>query len=225
MAVRRPTEGTMANGEPVGPAQEYATLREELLQAKRYVFERPLLIVGLALAGLNAAGGAYLPLLTFLLAGLLLFNFWFTVNRLFSASRIVAYIQLELEEKAYGGWSGWETSLRFYRKWLKQNAGRAKEIIDRDLDREAVPDALMYYPPIFQIHLGLMCLGGIAAAGVTASRLNALSVVGLLGTLSLLAVFLSYCARYKPARMRLLIERNRAIWTRVFGWMQELGVK
>jgi hypothetical protein len=48
-----------------------------------------------------------------LLAGLLVFNFWFTINRLGSAARIVAYIQVVLE--AGRPWRGWETSLRSYR--------------------------------------------------------------------------------------------------------------
>jgi hypothetical protein len=216
---------SMSDTESVGPVQEYATLREELQQAKRYVFERPILIVGLAVAGLNALGGEYVPLLTFLLAALLLFNFWFTVNRLFSAARIVAYIQLELEEGAYGQWAGWETCLRFYRKWLKQNAGGVSKIIESDMDQGAVPDALMYYPPIFQIHLGLVCLATIGAVVSTVLRPAGLSVAGMVATVSLLVVFCFYCSRYKPARMRVLIERNRAIWKHVFSWMQEQGAK
>jgi hypothetical protein len=38
---------------PIDPAQEYNMLRQELLEAKRYVFERPLAITALAAIGLQ----------------------------------------------------------------------------------------------------------------------------------------------------------------------------
>lgn len=45
----------MTKGDEFGPAEEYNSLREELLQAKKYVFERPLLIVAAAAAGSQGA--------------------------------------------------------------------------------------------------------------------------------------------------------------------------
>jgi hypothetical protein len=37
----------------IEPNQEYQTLRQELLEAKRYVFERPLAIAAVAAAGIR----------------------------------------------------------------------------------------------------------------------------------------------------------------------------
>jgi hypothetical protein len=74
---------------------EYTSLREELLQYRRYIFERPLLIVGAGIA-LSRADTS-LVVMPPLVAVLLTFNFWFTVNRLRSSARIVAYIQSALE--------------------------------------------------------------------------------------------------------------------------------
>ncbi|NQU39690.1 MAG: hypothetical protein HQ523_07035 [Lentisphaerae bacterium] len=62
------------------PAAEYNSLRSELLQGKRYVFERRLLIVTLSLAGLNLIDKAYVAYLPPMAIGLLMFNLWFTVS-------------------------------------------------------------------------------------------------------------------------------------------------
>jgi hypothetical protein len=110
---------TAKAGNNVGPADEYKALREELLLATKYVFERPLLILALVAAGSRVMETGYAILLLVLVAALLLFNFWFTFNRLSSAARIAAYVQIELEARAYGRWVGWETCLREYRRWLK----------------------------------------------------------------------------------------------------------
>lgn len=75
----------------IDQSQEYMTLREELLQAKRYVFERPLIIVVLGVVALTTLNVEYMGAMALVSASLILFNFWFTVNRLMSAARIIAY--------------------------------------------------------------------------------------------------------------------------------------
>ncbi len=65
-----------------GIHDEYNTLREELLQAKKYIFERPLVIVALGVGGIKIVPGAYWALLPLVLSGVLLYNFWFTANRI-----------------------------------------------------------------------------------------------------------------------------------------------
>ncbi len=95
----------MAESNCVGPVQEYQTLRQELLESRKYVFERPLLILTAGAAGLNTLKSEYLPLLPVGLGILILFNLWFTINRLLSAARITSYIQLELEERCHGPWN------------------------------------------------------------------------------------------------------------------------
>jgi len=199
----------------VSPAQEYDTLRDELNQSKKYVFERPLAIVGVGVALLTAESVQYGTTLPALLTGLLLFNFWFTVNRLMSASRIVAYIQVVLEGDAI--WRGWETSLREYRIWIKDDPKAKKQIVESELDRKALPDALMYYPPIYQIHVAFVLLCLIAGFLLTIKQPNAINIAATVVLVLLAGVFARYCWKWKPRNMRSLIERNIVIWQHALG--------
>lgn len=207
-----------------GSELEYQTLREELLSAKKYVFERPLVISTLAIAGLKLLEDKYLFVLPLSVSLLLLFNFWFTVNRLMSAARIVAYVQLELEESVHGSWIGWETCLRYYRKWLKSTPN-AKEEVDKLIDREAIPDALMYYPPIYYFHVGMIILSVIAAIAIAGVQYNTVNVTCAVITFTVGCFSGRYFFRYKPDFMRTLIERNRVIWHLVFERIQSVGEK
>ena len=212
-------------GSEFGTAEEYKTLREELLQAKRYVFERPLLIVAMAAVGGRELDREFLMLMLVLAAALLLFNFWFTVNRLASAARIAAYIQLEIEERGHGRWVGWETCLREYRRWLKEDPAKRRAEVDSALDTGAVPDALMYYPAIYLLHIGLMALAACLVVTLVLHDMTWLSVLTMVLVLSLAGCFCVYLRRYAPSKMRALIERSRVIWTRVFSQMQAKGLK
>lgn len=200
----------MSNDNRVSPAQEYDTLREELNQSKKYVFERPLLIVGVGVALMSTEGGEYAAVLPALLTGLLLFNYWFTVNRLMSSARIVAYIQIVLERGTV--WEGWETSLRKYRIWLKDDPKAKKLTVERELNQKAVPDALMYYTPIYQIHIALVVCCLIAGSLQTVRQSNAINLAATVVLVLLAIVFALYCLKWKPSRMRSLIERNIVIW-------------
>lgn len=205
----------------ISQANEYATLREELLQAKRYVFERPLVIVALGIGFLTTLEMKYAGALALVLASLIVFNFWFTVNRLMSAARIVAYIQLALEEFAADKWIGWESSLRYYRKWLKRDSSLANILVDKEMDKDAIPDAMLHYPPIYQLHIAIMAACGLAAiilAVLSPSTVNSISITGVF---CLNCIFIRDCRKYRPAFISTLIERNRVIWIHVFAYMQE----
>jgi hypothetical protein len=107
--------------------EEYKVLRQELEMNRKFVFERPLLVVGATLAG---ALSPRIGLLTIPFLGVLLFNLWFTYNRLWSSARIVAYIQLVHEgiSKEFE-WIGWERALMKFRSTafeLDQEDGRVK---------------------------------------------------------------------------------------------------
>ena len=206
-------------------SQEYSTLREELLQAKRYVFERPLLIVALGVGGLTTLEIEYSAALGLVLASLILFNFRFTVNRLMSAARIVAYVQLELEKGTTESWSGWESSLRYYRKWLKQDPAAAKAEVEAAMDKQAVPDAMLHYPPIYQLHMALMAAATVGSVAVTVVAPSIVNIVCSVGVLALAATFGVACNRYRPSVISALIERNRVIWSRVFEYMRQDGAK
>jgi hypothetical protein len=202
----------------VSPALEYQSLREELLVAKKYVFERPLLILTLGAAVLAGGNKEYLVFVPVLMTGLLVFNLWFTVNRLRSAARIAAYIQLELEEKNAEKWVGWETALRRSRIWKKRTRKEDQELaVAEKLQTDAIPDALMYYPAIYRLHIGLLLvvLGGAIAAFV--AQQDTRSLIGLLATLALAGWLVSYLIRWAPRDLSDLIEKNRAMWRIVLG--------
>jgi hypothetical protein len=199
----------------IGPVQEYASLRQEMLDSKKYVFERPLAIAALAVAGIQFFDKPQHVTVPFAVALLTVFNFWFTVNRLQSAARIAAYIQLVLELPTRCSWIGWENSLREYRIWLKRMGSGAKIYVDRRLNREAVPDGLMYYPAIYSFHLALICSAVIAALAQLAP--NPSNWTGIFSLCALAAGIWSvkYFVRWKPSALNQAIERNRVIWQAV----------
>lgn len=202
-----------------GPAEEYETLREELLQAKKYIFERPLLITAIAAAGSRELNREFLEIILVLTAALLLFNFWFSVNRIFSSARIIAYIQVELEERGYGRWVGWETCLREYRKWRNQKIKYPQP------DANYIPHTFMYYREIYMLHIGLMALA-VCISLILAIRYHTwLSITTAVSVLLLLCMFAIAILRFNPRRIRALIETNRLIWISVFENMQAEGLK
>jgi hypothetical protein len=160
---------------------------------------------------------------------LTIFNFWFTLNRVQSANRIVAYIQLVLEPSAKLQWISWESSLRKYRRWLKANPD-ARIFIDDQFDRTAVPDALMYYPAVYYFHLALMSSATLASVGLLIQRPNWWRFVFFLSTLLVVCRSVKDFTRWTPERLRASIERNRVIWQNVLGedrlnsWRQTVKV-
>jgi hypothetical protein len=132
---------------------EYESLRQEISQNKRYVFERPLLIIGAA--GFSATQVPEHPValvIPGLLVALLWLNLWFTVNRLMSTSRIVAYIALVLESN--NNWIGWENALIRYRQYekakalLKQNEKNANNLNSK----KQPPDSMWFYHILIWLH-------------------------------------------------------------------------
>jgi hypothetical protein len=203
----------LPSGKYIDATAEYQTLRDELLQSRRYVFERPLLIAALGVAATNEP--ALVTLYPPVIAALLLFNFWFTVNRLLSSARIVSYIQVVLEEGAPGSWRGWETSLRAYRIWKRTDLEGKEQMLDVAVAQSSVRDSLMYYPAILALHIFLVVgvvIGNLAVAVVQPAPLTTVSAV-VTGVLAL--VFGAYSLKWKPSRMQTMIERNRIIWKHV----------
>jgi len=220
----------------IGPVQEYETLRQELLEAKRYVFERPLAILAVAVAAIQFFDKPQAVIIPFAVALVTLFNLWFTVNRLQSAARIAAYIQLVLEAPEEYQWVGWEKSLRAYRTWLQQLSAplvhrhawdirgffvekktQAHKYVDDKLDEGAVPDGLMYYPAIYTFHLALIALaviGSLAEVWFSQNRWTAgfLSIC----TLAVGGWSLKYFIMWKPSKLSAAVERNKVIWEAAF---------
>jgi hypothetical protein len=216
---------------------EYTTLREEMLQNKSYVFERPLLIiVAVGIASVELNGKETASLLPFLLAIILLINLWFTVNRLKSGARISSYIDLILEGKEFK-WIGWERSLRNYRIWTKTHTPQEKEkIIKNNVNKLAIPDAMMFYPPIFWFHIAIVAIAIFVSGLLLITEpqngqsdlwmISNLRRFAFLGTVLISCGFVYYCVGpYRPDKIRELIERERAVWKAVFLEIQQTDSK
>ena len=103
--------------------EEYKSLRQEHENNRKFIFERPLLIVGATFASaMTVADKGFLVLLPIPFLALLLFNLWFTHNRAESSARIVSYLQLVHEGVCPVNWIGWENSVRLYRQWIYKTA-------------------------------------------------------------------------------------------------------
>jgi hypothetical protein len=202
--------------------EEYRFLRQELEANRKYIFERPLLIIGGTLAAAaSLSDKGLLSILPIPYLAILLFNLWFTSNRLRSSGRIVAYIQLVHEGHPIYKWIGWENALRDHRRWTYQNKNELK-LIHQYVGATLHHHSMAYYPQIFYLHL---FLGVILAIGVIIKlyvfydlksgpdqsigtmflSLNALSIV----------VFVLVSILFRPGRIRHSIEKNRFVWERL----------
>jgi hypothetical protein len=222
---------------------EYKALREEMLQNKKYIFERPLLILTVIgiVASIQIENTYLLIFLPPLFSFFMTVDMWFTVNRLRSNSRIAAYIdifhepgviEVKQEYIPKPEFIGWEKSLRKYRKWKaetkedkaettndKQGTKEDKKALISDyFEREAVPDAWMFYPPIYDLHVVLVvssCVVSVLLACITPKPAQ---IVAMLLNIFISDYFIvGYCmAEYRPENMKDLIERERATWLAVF---------
>ena len=193
---------------------EYESLRQEMLQNKKYVFERPLVIIGaVGLAAAQLSGTPAAVTLPVLLVALLWLNLWFTANRLRSTARIVAYVGLVLEVPERE-WIGWENALRLHRVWTKTHPIKDQgELIRLHLDPKAIPDAMMFYPILLWLHVLPVCVG-IFASGLHALAIPKAPEIGGFILATLLGVgFAAICGGpFRPKRMNAMIEIQRAIW-------------
>ena len=181
--------------------------------------------MALGVGALTTLNVEYMGTMALVSVSLILFNFWFTVNHLMSAARIIAYIQLELESRKDGAWVGWESCLRYYRKWLKLDPVGAKKIVDAEMDKDAIPDAMLHYPPIYYLHIALMFAATIWAITVTVISFSPVNFLCSICAAILSAIFSLESLKYKPSIISSLVERNRVIWQHVFEQMQEQGAK
>lgn len=199
--------------------EEYKFLRQELEMNRRFVFERPLLIVGATLAAalsLSEEGPLGLLLIPFL--GVLTFNLWFTFNRLQSSSRIVAYIQLVHEGQRELAWIGWENALRVFRQWcFEVNTGAREPPVFNEEPRQY--DAMGYYGPIYFFHLflGVVVTVLMVAQSEALQRLvggthEPIDPISLGASILFLVVFCLAFLRFRPSKVRHRIEWYRDVW-------------
>lgn len=200
------------------PEQEYETLRNELIQGKQYVFERPILIITGSIALIEFIDKQYAVYFPMIIIGLLLFNLWFTINRMVSMARVIAYIQIVLEDKRTK-WLGWETSLRYYRKWLRLNKNTRINFKDK-----AVYDNLGFYPPIYYLHLIVTLTAYLVLVIYTINHFDLKNLILCISTLTILILFLIFAYRNRPNKVKPQIETNRQIWKLTFRDMNKLKV-
>lgn len=193
---------------------ELRFLRAEMELNRKYIFERPLLIV----AGGITAGGALakmvgfhvLPVLFIVLMG---YNLWFTYNRVQSNARIISYLQLVHTPAGASRWIGWEAGLREFRM----------EDFPRDV-RAPLSDGEKenrFYGPIYSLHiLSAFLLTGFLLAQVDLQEtlfipihFNPGAVFGVTG-LAIVA-FLLLCWVVRPAKVRDSIYVTRDVWEEV----------
>ena len=145
---------------------------------------------------------------------MLYYNLRFTVNRINSSNRIIAYIQLFIEDKYEG--LGWENSLRIYRTFVKDKDGKSlNDLIKEKIDKSAVPDKMGFYPFIWEVHFYPIAFSFIISY-IYFERESLLTLIALLiSGLGLVAtLYLFY--RNGFTRMREGIERERAIFKLAF---------
>jgi len=128
--------------------EEYVCLRQEMENNRKYIFERPIAIVGATLLWIKPGDAALLSLGLDFGAAVMLFNLWFTANRIRSNARIVGYLAAFHEGR--GGEVGWERYLARYRasKHIRHNR---------------------FYPVILWFHL-LCCWAMLAVASFSVYR-------------------------------------------------------
>ena len=197
-----------------GPSDEYKALRQELEHTTRFVFERPLLIISASLGALILVDKPFVAWLLPIAASLLVANLWFTADRMRSLSRIVAYIQVQLEEKTYK-WEGWEVSLRRFRRWVSQNGEGIKDTAKLVSGDKPIPRAAGYYPTIYLMHLVAIgvTIGVATYLAINNGGWDDLSAAYLCSVPLLLCLYVA--ARYNPRKMANCIEETRAIWIKV----------
>ncbi len=100
---------------------EYESLREELNNEKRYLFERPVLLF-FGLIALEFLHEGRITLFLPAVIGLVFtYSYSFSISRILNMTRIVAYLQVVHEQRYRGIFVGWESYLDFQRQYLKDS--------------------------------------------------------------------------------------------------------
>jgi hypothetical protein len=202
--------------------EEYRSLLEEHRRDRSYIFERPLLILGIiafAMRYFYESDTDLLVLIGLITIVIFCFNLWFTVNRLQSDARIVAYIQLVHEGGYRERWFGWENALREYRILMGNDAksGVLNSMIADIQNGKFGPASSNFYKVIWILHISLVIF--ICAA----SLLSLLPFEALLEKIEACAIlaaailFIGYAfGPLRPARLKNRMELERKIWESVF---------
>ena len=203
---------------------EHSYLRNEIEINKKMVFERALLIAGTALAAtLMPKDAKGIELLGLPFIGALAFNLWFTVNRLKSNMRIIAYIQLFHEPEKKLTWIGWENALRFYRMWLERCKDEVKTAKAK-YSNITQYDNLAFYIPILILHIAMAIVivlfmsfraWSLGPYKIATGCELAVSFFLIINIASLVLFLIFVALFYKPNELKDGIEQNRILWIAV----------
>ena len=141
--------------------EEYSSLLEEHRKNRSYIFERPIIILGIiAVASQYFFESIIGQFVAAILIFVLCFNLWFIGHRIRSDARIVAYIQLVHEGELRSKYFGWENALRQYRIWIKNHKsnGDLEKLRLKYFDSEATQDRIVFYPAIWLLHCVIVFL-------------------------------------------------------------------
>ena len=201
-------------------ADERSYLRKEIEANKRLVFERALLIAGATFAAsILSKDTKGVELLGLPAIGALAFNLWFTVNRLFSNARIVAYVQLFHEQDAGYSWIGWENALRQYRIWHKC-CHEEKALAEQRYAEITQYDSLSFFTAFLTLHLATAWSISVFmvvrtmlqqySSGVTIEAY--LLTVFILNIGAAITITLWAYRKFRPEELKLGIEKCRILW-------------
>lgn len=213
------------------PSGEYQSLRTELIDGRKFVFERPILIVMAAIAAFEFTGNFVINFVPAVLVLLLIFNLWFTFNRYRSLARISAYINVVLEGDFPVKWIGWETFLRYHRMWQQEIGIRKTESLalqSEHYNKQAATSGMMFYHAIYKFHKViiissifvsfLLCYINITSSDFTVNEI----VIPLLGVIATLIAFFKtkrYLRERAPSHIEGLIEKYRALCILTFEYI------
>ena len=133
---------------------EYDSLRAELRENKRFIFERAAITIIGILALIKIVGEPVIYILPTVAIGLLVYNLLFTTTRFKSSAHIVAMLIRFHEGDLKKEWIGWETYLFYYRTFIKNDKVRervTKEMHDRF--KKNLNRYLFNYDRIFAFHI------------------------------------------------------------------------
>ena len=202
--------------------EEYKVLRQEHENNRKFIFERPLILLVGALAAVANFKEPSSPALNVLplifLAGLW-FNLWFTCGRMNSSSRIVAYIQVVFEGKGEVKWVGWESALSAHRQWqykVKTKIESEPKIPSDHIDGNGMYENVFYFHLISGILFSLVSLSrGELMKRICGGVSTNADWIWLLFPVVSLIVFLIIALQFRPSTVRHEIRRHRAIWLKV----------
>ena len=203
--------------------EEYRSLHDEHMRNRSYMFERPLIILGVMLVAMQFIIDSSIG--QFILAGfiaLLYYNLSFIGNRMESDARIVAYLLLVHEPDSTKKWKGWENSLDTYRQERDKIVKKITRKFKKDSLKSDRNQVFRFYPGIWWVHcvitVGILMVAIIRCFLVKESDPNSIYVYIGAGFVLVVFFLISWLViKYKltPLKYDSSLETEKKIWEQV----------